>query len=464
VKGGDGLMKIKGVIRFILLTLLLANSSWAQGAPGPMTLDESIRIALEQSLRLHSAKEGVMGAEFNRKTARAFFFPQWVGQSGYTWFSSPVQVGIQSTTSIVTPPNPSADPMGSATPITVTIPATTRYTFSVYTTLTQTLYAGGALAANYRSSKLGLEISKANVEMTKQDIVLQVREGYFIILRSEKFVDVAKQAVKQFEGQLEVSRAFFEVGLIAKNDVLQAEVRLANALQAQAKAENDVALAKSSFNNLLRREINAPVEVVDILGYKPFPLPFGQSVEEALRQRPELKVAELTVDQAKESVKIVRSGMLPTVSLAGNYFRNSDQFYLNGDLKSDRWSVTALASMTLWDWGKVYNQVGASKVKVTQAEDSKTQLKEGIILEVKDDYLNMSVAEKNINTATKAIEQAEENLRLNEERYKYQVATAFDVLDAVTLLAQTRVNYYGALSDYNVAKAMLERSMGRTYP
>ena len=457
-------MKIKGVIRFILLTLLLANFSWAQGAPGPMTLDESIRIALEQSLKLHSAKEGVMGAEFNRRTARAYFFPQWVGQYGYTWFSSPVQVGTQSTTSIVTPPKPSADPIASATPITVTIPSTTRYTFSVYTTLTQTLYAGGALAANYRSSKLGLEISKANVEMTKQDIVLQVREGYFNILRAEKFVDVAKQAVKQFEGQLEVSRAFFEVGLIAKNDVLQAEVRLANALQAQAKAENDVALAKSSFNNFLRREINAPVEIVDILDYKPFPLPFEQSVEEALRQRPELKVAELTVDQAKESVKIVRSGMLPTVSLAGNYFRNSDQFYLNGDLKSDRWSITALASMTLWDWGKVYNQVGASKVKVTQAEDSKTQLKEGIILEVKDDYLNMLVAEKNINTAAKAIEQAEENLRLNEERYKYQVATAFDVLDAVTLLAQTRVNYYGALSDFNVAKAMLERSMGRTYP
>jgi len=457
-------MKIKGVFGFILLTLLLANSSWAQGAPGPMTLDESIRIALEQSLSLHSAKEGVMGAEFNRRTARSYFFPQWVGQYGYTWFSSPIQVGTQSTTSIVTPPKPSADPIASATPITVTIPSTTRYTFSVYTTLTQTLYAGGAYMANYRFSKLGLEISKANVEMTKQDIVLQVREGYFNILRTEKFVDVAKQAVKQFEGQLEVSRAFFEVGLIAKNDVLQAEVRLANALQAQAKAENDVALAKSSFNNFLRREINAPVEVVDILGYKPFPLPFEQSVEEALRQRAELKVAELTVDQAKETVKIVRSGMLPTVSLAGNYFRNSDQFYLNGDLKSDRWSVSALASMTLWDWGKVYNQVGASKVKVTQAEDSKTQLKEGIILEVKDDYLNMLVAEKNINTAAKAIEQAEENLRLNEERYKYQVATAFDVLDAVTLLAQTRVNYYGALSDFNVAKAMLERSMGRTYP
>jgi len=457
-------MKIKEVIGIALFGLLLTNLSWAQNSPGPMTIEESIRIALERSLAVHSAKEGVMGAEFNRKTARAYFFPQWQGQYGYTWFSSPVQVGTQSATSIVTPPKPVADPSASATPITITIPSSTRYTFSLYTTLTQTLYAGGAYMANYRSSKLGLEISKANVEIAKEDTVLQVRQGYFNILRAEKFLDVAKQAVKQFEGQLEVSRAFFEVGLIAKNDVLQAEVRLANALQAQAKAENDLAVAKASFNNMLRREIYAPVELADVLDYKAFPLTFEQSLDEALRQRSEIKVAELAVGQAKESVKIVRSGMLPTVSLAGNYFRNSDQFYLNGDLKSDRWSISAVASMTLWDWGKVYNQVGASKVKVTQAEDSKTQIAEGVILEVKEDYLNMVVAEKNINTAAKSIEQAEENLRLNEERYKYQVATAFDVLDAVTLLAQVRVNYYGALSDFNVAKASLERSMGRTYP
>jgi outer membrane protein TolC len=108
--------------------------------------------------------------------------------------------------------------------------------------------------------------------------------------------------------------------------------------------------------------------------------------------------------------------------------------------------------------------VGESKVKVTQAEDSKTQLIEGIILEVKQDYLNLLTAEKNIEVSEKAIEQAEENLRMNEERYKYQVATATDVLDAVTLLAQARVNYYSALSDFNIAKARLDRAMGRMYP
>jgi outer membrane protein TolC len=309
-----------------------------------------------------------------------------------------------------------------------------------------------------------VDLSKASVETAKRDIVLQVRVGYFNILRAEKFLDVAQQQVKQFEAQLDVTKAFFDVGIVPKNDVLQAEVNLANARQALVKAENDVATAKASFNTLLRREINAPLLVVDILAYKPFPLGFEAALEEALRQRPEVKAAQLNIDQARENVKVAKSGFFPTISLAGNYARVSDAAGLNGDMKDDRWTIQALATLTLFNWGNTAYKVGENKVKVNQAEDSKTQLIESITLEVKDDYLNMLVAEKNINVAEKSIEQAEENLRMNEERYKYQVATQTDVINAVTLLAQARVNYYGALSDFNVAKAQLERAMGRMYP
>jgi outer membrane protein TolC len=204
--------------------------------------------------------------------------------------------------------------------------------------------------------------------------------------------------------------------------------------------------------------------VVDILEYKPFVLLPEECIEEASQKRHEIKTAELNIDQTKESVKIARSGFFPTINLTGGYNRLSEELGLMGDLRSERWTVQALATFTLWDWRKTAYKVGESKVKVTQAEDSKVQLIEGVTLEVKQDYLNMLQSEKNIGVAEKAIEQAEENLRMNEERYKYQVATATDVLDAVTLLAQARTNYYGALSDFNIAKARLERSMGRMYP
>jgi outer membrane protein TolC len=145
-----------------------------------------------------------------------------------------------------------------------------------------------------------VDLSKETLETAKRDLVLQVRVGYFTILRAEKFLVVAEQQVKQFEAQLEVTKAFFEVGIVPKNDVLLAEVNLANARQSLVKAANDVATAKASFNILLRREVSTLFEVVDILAYKAFPLSFEQSLDEALRLRPEMKTAQLNIDQAKE--------------------------------------------------------------------------------------------------------------------------------------------------------------------
>jgi len=440
-------MKMRWIVGLMVWAVIPTSVVWAQGSQAPLTLEESVKIGLERNLALHSAVEGVIGSEFRRKEAITNFLPWWTGQYGYTRWSYPAIVGNigGGTTSFTGSPN----------------------VYSFNTAVDQPLFTGGLNLANYRSAKIGVDISKESVETVRRDIVLRVRVGYFIILRAEKFLTVAEQQVKQFEAQLEVTKAFFDVGIVPKNDVLQAEVRLANARQGQVRAENDLATAKASFNILLRREINTPLELVDILEDKAFPIEFEASLGEALRLRSEVKTAQLNIDQAKENVKIARSGFLPTVGLTGNYNRTSDWWTLEGGrehLSSERWSVQALATFTLWNWGNTYFKVGENKVRVTQAEDSKIQLIESITLEVKNNYLNLLTAEKNINVTEKAIEQAEENLRMNEERYKYQVATQTEVLDAVTLLALARVNYYGALSDFNVAKAQLERSMGRMYP
>lgn len=88
------------------------------------------------------------------------------------------------------------------------------------------------------------------------------------------------------------------------------------------------------------------------------------------------------------------------------------------------------------------------------------QLKDQIALEVKEAFLALKVAEKNIFVAKKAVEQGEESFRMAQERYKEQVGTITDVLDSQTLLTQAQTDYYNALSNYNVAKAALNRAMG----
>ena len=423
----------------VLLIILSGGSLLAQESQEPLTIEESIKIALEQSLNLHSAMVGVKGSEFRQNESVTNFLPQWKGQYSYTRYDTATTVGSSGSKGV------------------------SRDVYTVNTTINQPLFTGGSNLANYRFQKMGVDFSKTAVDSLKLDIVLHVREGYFNILKAMKLLDVAQQNVKQFEAQLDVANAFFKVGIVAKNDVLQAEVKLAQARQDLVKAENGLAIAKASFNNLLRREINAPLEVVDILKYKPSMLRLEDSFEQALRQRPEIRAAGLNIDQAKENVKIARSGFFPVVSLTGNYARSADEIDLQGNLHSDRWTIQALATFTIFDWGNTYYKVAENKVRVTQAEDLKKLVIDGIVFEVKQNYLSMVQAENNIAVAEKAIEQAEENLRMNQERYKYQVATATDVLDAVTLLTQARTNYYTALGDYNIAKANIDRAMGIMY-
>ena len=440
-------MKMRWCVGLFLGMFILSAMAQAQEPKNPLTLEESIKLALERNVKLHSSMEGVTAAEYRRKAALTDFLAKWTAQYGYTYYNSPVTVGYSAVYS----------PTGK-------ILNTDREIFNLGTTISQPLFAGGSILANYRNEKLGVDVSKMDVETLKREIVLQVREGYFTILKAEKFLEVARQTVKQFTAQMEVTKAFFEVGIVPKNDVLQAEVRLANAKQGLVKAENDVILTKASFNSLLRNDLDASLEVIDILSYNPFPLRFEDSLKEALERRPEIKTANLKIEQAKEGVKVAKSGYFPTINLSGNYSRISEEPLLMGGYRGERWTIQGIATITLGDWGKTSYKVSESKVRVTQAEDAKSQLVDGIALEVKNNYQVMLVAEKNISVAEKAIEQAEENLRMNEERYKHQVATATDVLDAVTLLAQARVNYYGALSDFNIAKARLEKAMGRMYP
>ena len=443
-------MRMKCFIGFVLWTMVSAGLVCSQDAQGPLTLEESIKIALERSWAIHSALEGVAGSEYKQKEAITNFLPLWTGQYTLGRYNTPVIVG----------PVPLAIP--------IAIPGisalTSKDVYSLGTTVNQPLFTGGLNLANYRSAKLGVNLSRAGVETTKRDLILQVKIGYFTILRAEKFLEVAAQQVKQFESQLEVTQAFFDFEKVSRNDVLQAKVSLANARQSMAKAVNDVETAKASFNILLRREVTTPFEILDLLTYQAFPLSYEESLEEALRLRSEIKAAQINIDQAKENVKIARSGFFPTVSLMGNYNRSSDWWTLEKGIQIDRWSVQAFATLTLWNWGNTAFKVGENKVKVNQAEDSKNQLLDSIILEVRDDYLNMLLAEKNIRVAETAIAQAEENLRMFEEKYKYQMASQTDVIIAVTFLTQAKTNYYGALTDYNVAKAQLERAMGRRYP
>jgi outer membrane protein len=442
---------------FIGILVFLISGSQPLIAADVLTLEQSIEMAVERSLSVLSADAEIRAKEFEERAAQADFYPKLSTSYTYTRIDSSTVDDAKATTYAWNPI--------TATHVPRQISPIKPNNYAWDFTAAQPLFTGWRLTLARDLASLGVDIAEIQKETTLQDLVLEVKKAYFGILKAEKLRTVAEQSVEQLKSQLEVSKAFFEEGIIAKNDLLQTEVQMAQARQDLIRATNGVALAKSLFNTLLRRGVNEEVRIQDILDYTPIRLPLDEALQRAVRTRPEIQEVSLAVVSAEKNVKLSKSDYYPSVSLLGNYKRETNDWLLEAISGEDPdvWTITLQGEWTFWEWGKTKHEVAAARARVNKARHLFNEVEDNIRLEVKDAYLSLREAEKNIQVAKTAVVQAEENFRMSEERYKQQVATSTDVFVAETLLTQARTNYFNALSDHNIAWARLERAMGVGY-
>jgi outer membrane protein TolC len=326
----------------------------------------------------------------------------------------------------------------------------------------QPIFAGGGILANYEAGRLGHEIASLEETTVVQDMVQEVRVAYFNVLKAERGLDVARQSVEQLDAHRSMAHDFFDVGVIPKNDLLRAEVELANSRQNLVRAENAVEMAKAKFNTVLRREIDTPTEVEDILILRPYTMTFDECQKIAMENRPEVKSYTRKVEQSQKLVKLAKSEYLPSVNVVGHFERYGDNANVNGSpyRNQDNTYVMGMATWNFWEWGRTKNRVDASRSRQNQIAYALDNIKDQVALEVKNAWLALHEAEKQVAVTKKSIEQADENFRVSKERYQEHVGTSTDVVDAQTLLTKAKTDYFNALSDYNISIARLERAMG----
>jgi outer membrane protein len=306
-------------------------------------------------------------------------------------------------------------------------------------------------------------MAQQNSNRTRQDIVLQVKEAYFTILKADKIKEVAVQAVEQVASHAEVAKAFYDEQMVAQNDYLQAQVRLAQARQNLIRADNGAQVSRAWFNTVLSRGVNEPVLLEDILSCTPRAFSLDNATSDALALRPELKEATLGVEKAQKGVGLARSGYYPSLSLVADYAKMGEKARMNGSHYEDGevFTVGTVLRWDIWEWGRNHYKVGSGKAQAARAAEQQRQVADTVSREVKQAWLDTIEAEQNIQVTQTAIAQAEENFRLYKEQYAEQMATSTDVLDAQTLLTEAKSNYYNALSDYHIAVARLDRAAGR---
>ena len=426
------------VISFLMATLGIVT---AEEKEKIYSLEKSIEEALASNWSIKAKKEKINEADYVKKQARSEFLPKFGTSYSYKRDSE-------------------AKTFRSSAGGDIAISSMDNYEWRA--SIEQPIFTGFALSSSLELAKLGIDQSKSDLELAKLDLILKVKEAYFDILGWDKAVEVAGKEVESLASNVNVASSFYEVGMIPVNDLLQAEVELSDAQQNLVTARNASKFARSAFNILLSREVNQPVEVEDILIYKSETVDFKGYLDSALKNRPEIKVLDINLLQTDQEIRLAKSKYYPEAALTYDYIKAGDSRDVSGSIFHDanRWEANAVLSWTFWEWGKTLNAVKEKESFKRQLDQTKKALIDNISLEIKKAVLDIDETDKNIPTTTKAVEQAEENLRVSEERYKAQVTTMNEVLDAQTLLTQARVNYYRALYGHNLAKARLRRAIG----
>jgi outer membrane protein len=420
--------------------------SQADDSAEKLSLKDTIAMAIEANLNLKQSREEVLAAEETRKASITRFLPTLSASYDYLHRNKPQ---TQELTGIGPAPEFIVRPED-------------QYTF--VTRFNQPIFRGFSLINQYRVADLGLDAAEFSEKVTRQDVILDAKNAFYSVLKAEKLLEVAIQRVTQIAAQKDVAENFYEVGMSPLNDLLEAQASLANARQDFISTQNNLAIARSQFNIVLRRPVKAEVKIQDVLDYAPFVYDFDYCLETARENRLEITIADLEIQIAEKEVALARKDYYPSVNLRGNYSRTGDDYKVDGgEGISDAagWEVQAIAEWNFWEWGRTHYGIKEKLHRLSQAQYRQSQIMDNIELEVKTAFLRTKESEINIITVEKAIEQAKENFRINQERFKEQVATTTDVLDAQTLLSNTLTNYFNALYDFKISKATLFRSMGQ---
>lgn len=319
------------------------------------------------------------------------------------------------------------------------------------------IFTGGKLSGTIKQAKANYQYNEVGVQRTYNEMRSTVTDGYFNMLQADNIQKLSAESVTRLEDHLKNVQAQYDVGVVAKVDVLRSQVELANAKQTLIQAENSYQVAEANMNKIVGLPMDTNLKLDNLLVYNAYDKNMDDCLAYAADHRPELMQAKYGVDAAKGALLVARSGHMPQVAASA-----TQQWYDSnwpGD-ENGNWGVGVNVSLNVFDTGVTLSKIHGAEADLKKAEETYRNTVDSVNLDVRSNYLGLREAEKRISTTKLAVEQADEDYRIAQLRYMSGVGTNTDVLDAQVALTQAKTNYTKALYDYNTSKTALETSIG----
>jgi outer membrane protein TolC len=329
------------------------------------------------------------------------------------------------------------------------------YTYQLV--IQQILYDFGGVDSLYQAAKLMEDTKRLDTVRTRNDVALAFSTLYFDVLESEKMIAVAEREIESLASHAQVARDMLQSGLITRNDLLQAEVRLADARRKLLNAQNMRKINGARVNSMLARPLGSPVEVVEVTRPYTEPPPYEGAAEAAEKERPELQIVDATLKALRYEETARRSEYFPKFLAQGQYDYTKDK-YLTYENNA---GITFLMNLNLWSGGSTSAAIQKVQIARSRLAVERRKLADDIDLELEKYHLDALNASEAIRVAAGAISQAEENLRITRLKYTEGTGIARDVTDAIALRTLSDTNYYRALYDYYRSEAGYLYALGK---
>ena len=319
------------------------------------------------------------------------------------------------------------------------------------------IFTGGKLSGTIKQAKANYQYNEVGVQRTYNEMRSTVTNGYFTMLQADNMQKLSAESVTRLEEHLKNVQAQYDVGVVAKVDVLRSQVELANAKQDLIKAENSYQVAEANMNKIVGLPMYTNLKLDNLLVYNAYDKNMDDCLAYAAEHRPELMQAKYNVDAAKGALMVARSGHMPQVAASASQSWSDTNW--PGD-ENGNWGVGVSVSLNVFDTGVTLSKIHGAEADLKKAQETYRDTVDSVNLDVRSNYLGLREAEKRISTTKLAVEQADEDYRIAQLRYMSGVGTNTDVLDAQVALTQAKTNYTQALYDYNTSKTALETSIG----
>ncbi|OLY91362.1 Outer membrane protein TolC [Cnuella takakiae] len=320
------------------------------------------------------------------------------------------------------------------------------------------IYAGGRIRYGIESSRFLAEATRLDAEQDREEVVGNTIEAFNNLAKARQAVALVQENLKDAQQRVQDFQKLEQNGLMARNDLLKAQLQTSNTELALLDAENNWKLANINMNLMLglpdATEINP---VVSSLKAGDNLLPLEDYVQHGLKNRKDLAALQLREQAATTGVKATKAEKLPSLALTGgmvdlhvpNLITVTNAVNLGVGVKYD------IAS--LW---KNKSKVQQAEARVREIKAGEEALNDGIHLQVAQAYQTYLSSRKKIEVYNNAVTQAEENFKVNQNKYNNGLATATDLLDADVARLQSRLNQAFAQSDAAVAYHQLLEAAG----